>query len=371
MEEPPKVNEDLSQIPPALDRSEKQGSKPKNGFKIATVILAFLTLASLGFGVYGFFFKKPSQAEAINSLNSDNLDAISVVSDVKDLPTTKISEPQEITITNPYILRDLNHKFTLLHGRYIESSKTESGQFLTATWVYDDTRELYETGDYAFLRDIAVSVSGASAYTLDSRYGNLISSLEDYLSSFKGKYDITAEVTYDSVSHAEFVPYEDANQLYHDLAGTDSNLPKEDYATSKCKIYHYVPTVDGFINITTFITGGCGGAGGGSILVRKDSFKAKGDEAYIDVHLISTSYVDWESEPGAPICRIYDGFTTAISGGSEERTEIDRITGDSWCDFPDDYASTHPSILDRGQPYRFIFKKNSEGIYSFVKVEKL
>lgn len=52
MEEKPEINEEIAQNPPALNKSEKHGSKQGNGSKIAIAILAILALAGIGFGVY-------------------------------------------------------------------------------------------------------------------------------------------------------------------------------------------------------------------------------------------------------------------------------------------------------------------------------
>lgn len=355
MEENQEIKETPPQTPP------KQG----NGSKIAIIILAILATAGLGFGIYGFFFKKPSTSEAIDILSQDDLTAISVVSDTKELPTQDTTN-QEITITNPYILRDLNHKFAALNGFNYE---TESNQFQTAPWAYNDAVKLYNgNDDYSFLGSKAIISELKPASAWSSFYNGLSDALKNYLNELNSKYNLS-EVSYDTVAATGFVPYEQANRAYHDLAGTDSDLAKSDYGTATCTVYHYIAEADGFAGESF----GCGGAGYGSFMVRKDSFKAKGDEAYVYMHLISTSGVDHDDESGRDVCHVLDGWTTNIDGnGTEERSELDKFSPDSiWCTFPNNYATEHSSLFDQAQAYRFVFKKNSEGIYAFSKVEKL
>ena len=322
---------------------------------------AALAVGGIGFGVYGLFFKKPSANEALGSLSQEDLATISVVSDVKELPTDKNSENQEVVITNPYVLRDLNHQFTVLNGFKYE---TEFDQVQTAYWAYNDAVKLYnDSNDYSFLGGKAVAEELKPANTWNAFYDGLSNTLRTYLNNLNSEIGVP-EADYETVARTGYVPYEQANRAYHDLADTDTDLAKKDYHMATCAVYYYVTEADGFLSYSY----GCGGAGYGSFMVRKDSFKAKGDEAYIYTHLISTSGID---DQGG--CHVLNGWATNMDGNSvEERTEVDKFAPDSlWCSFPNDYASTHASVIDQGQAYRFIFKKNSEGIYSFSKVEKL
>ncbi|MBR3320242.1 hypothetical protein IKG20_02975 [Candidatus Saccharibacteria bacterium] len=359
----------MSQIDTALPSSENKREKQKNPFKIATIICAILALAGIGFGIYGFFFKKPSADEAINSLSQEDVAAIAVVSDAKELPATNNSENQEITITNPYILRDLNHKFAMLHGVSSRTdTKAESNQFLTTMWAYNYTSNLYATNNYSFLKDMAIVTASIAAEQQKSFYNGLSDIIKKYLDT-ANQNNGSPQASYEEIAKAGFATYEQANQAFHDLAGTGSDLPKED-GFHVCTHYQYISEADGFLQVPG---GGCGGAGYGALMVRKDSLKAKGDEAYIYTHLLTTSGVDQESEPGKNICHVLDGWRTKENVDDvEERKELDKFeTNSLWCSFPDDYATTHDSLFDQSQAYKFVFKKNSEGIYSFERVEKL
>ncbi len=74
MEKVPTENEEIARNSDALQSSEKQGSKQQNGLKIVTIICAVLAVAGIGFGVYGFFFKKsetPTQNTDTLNLESE------------------------------------------------------------------------------------------------------------------------------------------------------------------------------------------------------------------------------------------------------------------------------------------------------------
>lgn len=75
MEEKPIDDEKIAQTAPALSKPEKQRSKPKNGSKIAIIILAILATAGLGFGIYGFFFKKSEEKPVQNAISTTELES--------------------------------------------------------------------------------------------------------------------------------------------------------------------------------------------------------------------------------------------------------------------------------------------------------
>ncbi len=72
----------IAQTDPALQSPTEHGSEPLKpekpkpeksgkGSKIALVLISILALAGIGFGVYGFFFKKPEEKPTENTANTE------------------------------------------------------------------------------------------------------------------------------------------------------------------------------------------------------------------------------------------------------------------------------------------------------------
>lgn len=81
-------NENLSQNPPALQSSEKQGSKQGNGSKFTIIILAILAIAGLGFGIYEM--TEANKAKQLADKTVD--DAVDIKEDSKTSDTSDTTD---------------------------------------------------------------------------------------------------------------------------------------------------------------------------------------------------------------------------------------------------------------------------------------
>ena len=177
-------------------------------------------------------------------------------------------------------------------------------------------------------------------------------------------------MTQDELRSSSYISYTNANQNYSDFFG--GTLPKENVNGGCTRSYRYIASADIFIDTITYSgVGGCGGAGFPGFAVRKGDYKSKGNEIHIDVSTL-TSLV---SENDYEICDVYSGYPDIRRDGETlkfSQEKIDSYANNSYyCGFPDGYLASHDSLFDNATSYRFTFKKNSDGIYNFSKVEKL
>lgn len=117
MEEKPETNEEIAQNPPALNKPEKQGSKPGNGSKIAIVILAILATAGIGFGIYGFFFKKSEEKPAQNAADTAELE--SELTNLKDKYSVLQNYVKELEASGTEISEEIKEATSINTREYI------------------------------------------------------------------------------------------------------------------------------------------------------------------------------------------------------------------------------------------------------------
>ncbi len=350
----------------SMGATKKEGK----GAMMGMALCAVLAVAGVGFGIYGLS-KQSSKNADLNTLSDKDFEAISVVSDLKEISTTQIAESQEIVVTNPYILRDLNHKMAILHGLKDGEIATESSKYLATAIAYNDIDALYGDEEFTASRKAAIVISSAIKNLGQWKYGYgsvseaIQTAANEVRSSGYGVADITPDELY---NHLGYISYSQANQLYQDTFG--ETLQKESFSGGCGRGYTYIAGADGFADSMVLAgVGGCGGAGFPGFAVRKGDYKAKGDEIYIDVNVIASALNDDMTG-----CNVYLGYVGYDETGhiSTDKEVVDSFTDvPNACSFSDDYLTANSSLFDKADSYRFTFKKNSSGVYAFQKIEKL
>ena len=365
MEHEPETNEEISQTPTALASSPEQGPKPKNKLTVPLIIVSILAAAGLGFGIYGFFLKKPSTEETLDAIKTDdNIETISTVAKTEEIDTSKPIGEQEVTIANQYVLDDLNRKISILTG--VGNLYEDNKSVINAMLAYNKTSQFYG-GKLETVADKATAVFIASKVYFKNNSTWRLEDRSDAISVFiREKYSSTLDHIAQYHDPYYTISYSVANKIYSSLF--NENLPKESIVTDICG-YHfsYIPEADAFINDSGFDgVGGCGGTGYSGIIVRKDSYKAKGNEVYVYVKIASTHLKESEG------WRVYDDFYD-VKWWEDDLSSLTTIDDGSlhiyngvFQEEPSDY-----SFMDAAADYRFVFKKSASGTYYFDKLEKL
>ena len=368
----------IAQTSPALQSPAEQWSEPEKpektksekpeksgkGSKIALALTSILALAGIAFGVYGFFIKKPSSQEVLETIKDNaKLETISSVTDVKEVDAKDVTEDKEVTITNQYVKDDLNRKISILTG--ISDASKDDQPLLNSALAYNEAQNFYSRG-FESTNEKAAAVLIASRTLFSS--GSI-----DYLGLDKELLSYVNEHFPDYLSYMNFnggtyqtISYDLANKIY--IRMFNETLPKQDIDPQICGYeYSYVDSADVFLNSFPFHIGGCGGTGFASLFVRKDSYKAKGDEAYVYAHIASAHLSNCGGKDGG-----YKLFNDFYSTG--ESLDCSNVITDEIVINMGGIAAENldPSLLDTAADYRFVFKKNpATGTYYFVNLEKL
>lgn len=361
--------------PPETTKVE-QAEKPAGKGPIIGMVCGLLFgVAGITFGVYGMT-RKLSAADVINAMkNDEEIEAtVAVVDANKDEKEEKadiVEDDSEITITNPYVLSDLNHKFAVLHSMFKYTANEESGEYLSTNVVWNKTKKLYKEGAYStdFLSFLAVQDGARPAESWYVKWSNY-EALNNYAKQLvvangvEAYNDVTLNFIY--TKRNDFIPYDEANYLYRDLTGSNDDLAKTNVSSGTCgNQFHYVASVNGYYDVDDWLGGGCGGAGYGGLLVKKEAFTAKKNEAYIYVRVLTSSGIAL-----GDVCYVYGDYYSDLDDTSSKDLDSFPAPG-NWCEFPSDYGGKHSDIIAKAQKYRFVFVKNSSGTYSFNRVEKL
>lgn len=251
-------NENLSQISPALQTSEKQGAEQKNASKITIIILAILALAGIGFGVYELFQTNSLKQQIANfkveikkddgSTTTIETDKIEVREDNKTITITDLDGsivttaldkeqstpwPEDIpreeyepeTVVNhvkiPKInleasaAASINQKILDRYSRYVDGEQTYTKGPYTATVTYD-----YATRDkilFIVIKSIVSSYRAGGSAEYDVYYYDMAADQELTVADVASRFNITrpnASIILPSIADSFDVYYRDEGNCF-------------------------------------------------------------------------------------------------------------------------------------------------------------
>ena len=325
MEEPLEVNETSQESvaesqeekPEVATLSKEKKSKSNNGLKLAVVLLLLTTIGGVAFGLYEMFKPMPSCGGGGDSKECDCPKC-----DTKDEENTT----DEVSIKDPYLITDLSKKVSWLNDVY---GKNEEDAFVSDYIAYNSIPSLYT----AELPTEKKNVIATKRFTEQNQEYVPQAQKEAVLKELKARFnpDDPNDIYY---------YYE---KKYHELFGYGGNLPKTLLSGNNCsEQLLYINTLNGYMPVPE----GCGGTGWSRIYLRKDRYTKKGDDAFVYARV--ATYRGW----GENI--LCSGYVDKDYSGCKENVE-----------------EVKSSDLDDVATYKFAFRKNSAGTYSFVKVEKV
>lgn len=345
------MEQDTTVTMPVMTSSKQ---KDKKGWKIATAIVSVVAVCGIGFGIYGL-------VEANNK--SSEISDLKVQIEDKDGKTTtletdkiKISnDTQTITISDSdgtYATRDLTNKVLRLFGSRNGLSKEDyydknTGNFIVyngympitqlITNSLDETSKTYITLETTVLdkeKYCNYQWTDGVKPDIDTALGQQLASLVSF-----GDTNINC------------ISYNKANNDYYDLWG--ESMPKingfSDTITNGDFAYGH--NLDAYYY---HIIGGRGGTCSNYIVGKIAQIDKNQDSAHVDINAGTFD-----------ICAGMEGKLYQDIEKNELYKTIDQntINWDGLGLTEDDYKSL--------QTYRFVFRKNSDGIYSFSAIEKI
>ena len=251
-----------------------------------------------------------------------------------------IIPPDEKIIEDTNVINELSKKVSWLNDVY---GAGEEAMFIHKPAAYNAIEEALYIKPLSDMQKAVIAAKMAFA----AEKKTLGNERDAVLDEIQKHYDSVSPGTYNvrNWTGISFSPYDLANSNYHELFGYENDIPKEYLKGTCAEQYLYLNALDGYTNISD----GCGGYGWPVIYVRKDYFTKKNDEAFVYVRVVSHLVEE-------ALC---DGYV-----GREGKSA--KSLG---CKL--DVAEVEISDLDTAAVYKFSFKKNSAGMYSFVEVEKI
>ena len=317
-------------VAPMVENKQKSG----NGLKIATAIACIVAVCGIGFGVYGMMNicdnSQPSEATKESEISSDKSNDRSL-------------DKYEIRDLNGKVLRLLGSRNGLsIHDYYnndtgsfvVYSGYMPISQLITNT--LDEASKVYLTLETTVLdkeKYCSYQWTEGVKTDIDAALGQQASNI-----SFGN-------------ANIDCISYDKANGDYYDLwgeslpkmNGVSNTITNGDFAYgSNSDTYYY------------HIIGGRGGTCSNYVVGRITQIGKDQDSAYVD---IDAGVFD--------ICAGDAGELYSDIERSElyKTIEQENIDWDGLALTEDDYKSL--------QSYRFVFKKNSDDIYSFSTIEKI
>lgn len=309
------MEQDTAAVTPITNNGKQSNGK---GWKVATAI-AFITAAcGIGFGVYGMMnLNNNSQTSDTANGNSESLGKY----EVRDLTGKTL---RLLGSRNGLSIRDYYHSDT-------GSFAVDSGYMLNSKLITNSLDEVSKV--YITLETTVLDKEKYCSYQWDNNVKADIDAALGYQASF-------------GTTLLDCISYNKAKSDHYDLWGED--MPKINGGT---KDFAYGSNSDAYFY---HIIGGRGG-GFSNYVVGKIVQTSKNQEsAYVDINAGTFSLRPGEAGE----------IHSAIEGGELYKTiEENSINWDGFDLTDDDYGAF--------QSYRFVFKKNSDGIYSFSSVEKI
>lgn len=310
--------------------SEESSEKPakSNAMKIIIALLIVVLLGVAAFGVYQWWQgQNPSPAPAPSS------------DEPKDDTPVETSD-KETTIEDAAIVKSLSQKVSWLNDVY----EDEESSFINSVIAYNSINSLYKNSLTASQKAI-ISMKGmisSETITLDqTKDQTSIKQIEDH---FSKSYPKSSGYNYPNGLEISFVSYKRANDSYHNLFDSETNIAKELLSGTCGEQYMYLSELDGYTNVAD----GCGGTGWSTLYLRKDKYTKQDDYAYVYAR-VKTLAIE-----GA----LYDGYLNYDD--QKNHTSLDFSN-----------KKVESSDLDGAALYRFVFKLNQNDVYNYVKIERV
>lgn len=339
----------MSTAPTAVENKRKSG----NGLKIATAIACIVAICGICFGVYGIMEVNNSFSE-ISDLKVQIEDKDGKIT---TLETDKIKisdDSRTITISDSngiYATRDLKDKtFRLLGAR---------NGLSVQDYYNDDTGSFMVYSDYMPIDQLITNNLDETAKTYITLETTLLDK-EKYCSyqwtdGVKADIDAALGQQASSISfgnaNVDCISYDKASDDYYDLWG--ESMPKINGISKAIALgdFAYGSNSDAYYY---HIIGGRGGTCSSYIVGKVVRIDKNQDSAYVD---INAGVFD--------ICAGKEGelYSNIERGELYKTLEQDSINWEGLGLTEDDYKAL--------QSYRFVFRKNTDGIYSFSAIEKL
>lgn len=330
---------------------------PKKSKKTTIALVCVLLLLAFGVGAYLLFFDKTEPQVANQPQNTTKRETPGPTNN----PSQDTPVDEETEITDEALLADLNYKVAVLledHSGanvFVSPSLTTNVDSLFENSADDGWRQTDALRAKEAVIDTANGSATRTAITNFVKEATEVASEPTYLSMMERTLD---------GGNVNAASYAEANSFYKELFGKTDDLPKTNLIGNKCtRYFFYIPEIDSYINRASLNLAMCGGTGYPWIFTKKDNLTAKGDEAYVNVRIV-TSQVDPEKDGTTYTRSFYNGY-----GDSSSLTKI-RDTED-FHEVSYTADSVSESDFDTAQKYRFVFKKSPSGIYYFDKLEKL
>ena len=367
---------DEASQPLNLQQPESKPKKKVSGKNVAIIVLAILATGGIAFGIYELIQNK----DTVKNTGSEAVaQIVQAPSEAVVETTPPKTDEKEIEITNGYVLRDLRHKIGLLHG--VNSLSAENNDSISTSLAYNFIERVY-TNTLNTSQKSAIAIKGELTPAINDvnyatgNYNEKILAFIKNRSDSNWWYNVNGQGEISYAGTLDYISYGVANKLYRQLFGPKDDMTKSDLKTNVCgEDYLYISSTDGFISAPS----GCGGAGFPRINIKIDSYKAKGNEAYVDVRTATA----WLSEDSIGLesasWKLYDGLYYKVEeiAGNHDTAGLstdDSIENGRVLDTLADPLSTDEMIAKYGDQikrYRFAFKLNSDGTYYFDRVEKL
>lgn len=309
--------------------SDTEESK-KTATPTTILFLVFIVAILAGFSLFAYATLLRDQNNTTSSTNSWNGSA----------------NPSNSDELNEYVKRDVRQKmFRLLgysNGFGYESYNSEDGTFILGN-TYMPVKELISNS----LTDSLKVYITLETTSINEKYCSY--------SNDKVKSDIDSTGAFDDVdfgySTIDCISYANANTDYNDLFGED--IPKiTDSIKGRFGDFTYGQNIDGYYY---HIMGGRGGTSARYAVGKINSITKEGDFVKVNINA-GTLWIERGSG------KLYSSID------SEEVYKSYGPTNTGWDDLETDLGLTDEDYAGL-KTYSFVFKKNSDDIYSFVNVE--
>jgi flagellar basal body-associated protein FliL len=316
--------------PPIASEEASEKTAKSNAMKIIIALLIVVLLGVATFGAYQWWQSQNPSPSPAPAPSSD---------EPKDDTPVETSD-KETTIEDAAIVKNLSQKVSWLNDVY----KDEESPFINNIIAYNSINSLYKNSLTATKKAI-ISMKGmisSETITLDqTKNQTSIKQIEDH---FSKSYPKSSGYNYPNGLEISFVSYQRANDSYHNLFDSETNIAKELLSGTCGEQYMYLSELDGYTNVAD----GCGGTGWSTLYLRKDKYTKQDDYAYVYAR-VKTLAIE-----GA----LYDGYVNYDD--QKNQTSLDYSN-----------KKVESSDLDGAALYRFVFKLNKNNTYNYVKVERV
>lgn len=295
---------------------------------VIAILCLLLAIGGISFGVWGVM-----QANQSNVSNADE----PKTSDPAQGKNTD-DAVEEKSISDAYLLQELDEKIAALHFRSQDYDSTENGSVIKIVAGTHSEFSLYTEGTFSSLEKLAATFGSLKNFERNLSYSELQIVAADFSDLLPSSNLETISIT--------AIDGDTVSAKYQDLFGESLNkeAKKGEY---HCPNYVYDENIDMYVDLSA-----CGGTSDATAYYYKQKYTAAGDNAYVYVRAAE------KSGDEKAVYRDIVGFNYAENAGLKTDYDYETFELDS-------------SNYQDFQEYRFVFKKSSTGTYYFEKVEKL